>query len=109
MSGALLRYRILAWVTGIGLATLVFVGIPLQLAGHPGVEQVTGTAHGFLYIVYLLAVLDLAVRMRWNLIKVLIVMLSGTIPLLGLWMEHWRTPEVKARIAERNARATSVV
>lgn len=103
MSGALLRYRILALVTGVVLATLFFVGIPLQLAGHPGVEQVTGTAHGFLYIVYLLTVLDLSVRMRWNLLKVLVVMLSGTIPLLGLWMEHVRTPEVKARIARSTA------
>ena len=37
MSGALLRYRVMAYVVGIGLIVLVFVGIPLQYAAtRPG-------------------------------------------------------------------------
>lgn len=106
MTGALLRYRILAWVTGIGLIILVFVGVPLQVfADQPSVASVVGTAHGFLYMVYLLTVLDLAVRLRWNLVRVVAVMLAGTIPLLGLYVEHRLTPKVRARIVERQTAA----
>src|SRR6185312_3575955 len=63
IAGALLRYRILAYVVGVGLAVLVFIGMPLQYLGHTkAVVAVVGPIHGFLYIVYLAAALDMARR-----------------------------------------------
>ncbi len=51
---ALLRYRVLAYVVGVGLIVLVFVGVPLQFgAGLPQVAEIVGPIHGTLYIVYL--------------------------------------------------------
>ena len=32
MRGALLRYRIMAWITGVALIILCFVGLPLKYA-----------------------------------------------------------------------------
>ena len=70
MNGAILRYRIMAYTVGVGLMILVFVGVPLQYAGHsPGVVKVVGPIHGALYIVYLLAALDLARRARFGLVQ----------------------------------------
>jgi len=52
----------MAYVVGVGLLVLVLVGVPLQyVAGKPAVVQVVGPIHGFLYIVYLMTVADLAV------------------------------------------------
>lgn len=34
MRAAVLRYRVMAYVTGVVLMVLVFVGIPLQIWGH---------------------------------------------------------------------------
>jgi hypothetical protein len=43
---AVLRYRVMAYVTGVVLIILCFVGIPLQIAGHPVVANYVGDLHG---------------------------------------------------------------
>ena len=61
LGAALTRYRVLAYVVGVGLATLCFVGVPLQFAaGIPEVDAVVGPVHGIYYMVYLLAAVDLS-------------------------------------------------
>jgi integral membrane protein len=94
---ALLRYRVIAWVVGVGLILLVLVGVPLKYAAdQPAVVAVVGPAHGFLYILYLLATLDLAVRGRWPLRRVVLVMLAGTVPFLSFVAERVVTRLVRA-------------
>ena len=86
---AVTRYRVMAWVVGVGLLILVLVGVPLEhLAGQPAVVAVVGPAHGFLYIVYLLFALDLAVRSRWRLSQTALVLLAGTVPFLSFVVER---------------------
>ncbi len=59
------RYRLLAYIVGTGLVILFFVGVPLQHYGHPCASQSTsGSIHGFLYIVYVITVLELGLRYR---------------------------------------------
>jgi integral membrane protein len=94
---ALLRYRLIAWVVGVGLIVLVLVGVPLKYAAdQPAVVAVVGPAHGFLYIVYLLASVDLAVRGRWPLRRTVLVMLAGTVPFLSFVAERVVTRLVRA-------------
>jgi integral membrane protein len=89
VAAALLRFRIIAYVVGIGLLVLVFVGVPLNhLAHQPAVVAFVGPVHGFLYIVYLLAAVDLAFRCRWPLPRTVLVMLAGTIPFLSFVAER---------------------
>ncbi len=89
VGAALLRFRIIAYVVGVGLLVLVFIGVPLNhLAHSETVVAVVGPVHGFLYIVYLAAVLDLAFRCRWPMLRTLLVMLAGTIPFLSFVAER---------------------
>jgi integral membrane protein len=89
VAAALLRFRIIAYVVGVGLLVLVFVGVPLNhLAHRPGVVAVLGPLHGFLYIVYLVTAVDLAFRCRWPLLRTVLVMLAGTIPFLSFVAER---------------------
>jgi len=75
---SLLFYRVLAYVVGVGLIILVLVGVPLKyLADQPGVVEVVGPMHGFLYMVYLVATVNLAFRARWSPVKTVLVMLAG--------------------------------
>ena len=60
----LTRYRVMAYVTAVLLIVLVFVGVPLQVAGHPGLATVVGTLHGFLYIIYLFVAFQLTRTQR---------------------------------------------
>lgn len=86
---AVTRYRVMAYVVGVGLLVLVLVGVPLNhLADQPLVVAVVGPAHGFLYIVYLLAALDLAVRSRWPLLPTVLVLLAGTVPFVSFVAER---------------------
>ena len=96
IEGALLRYRILAWVVGVGLVVLVLIGVPLQTAGHnDSVVKIVGPLHGFLYMLYLVLVLDLARRCRWNPIRMILVMAAGTVPFLSFVAEHYTTHAVR--------------
>jgi integral membrane protein len=92
---ALLGYRVMAWVTGVWLIALC-VEVVLHYVFHNEISWV-GVVHGWVYFVYLLATFNLAVRVRWPLLKTLGTLLAGTIPLLGIIVEHFRTREVKAR------------
>jgi integral membrane protein len=92
LRGALLRYRALAYIVGVGLVILTFVGIPMQIWAHDDtVATYVGIAHGYLYIVYLILVFDLARRARWPIFRIAGVALAGTIPLLGFFVERWVT------------------
>jgi integral membrane protein len=89
VSGALLRYRIMAYIVGVGLLILVFIGVPLQYgANEPIVAQVVGPIHGFLYIVYLLAALDLARRARFTLLQMAAMVGAGFLPFLAFIIER---------------------
>lgn len=96
LGGALLRYRIMALVTGTLLVVLVFVAVPLDWwADQHGPVAVVGTAHGFLFMVYLVTALDLGVRRRWPLLKLGLVMIAGTIPFASFVAERKITREIR--------------
>jgi integral membrane protein len=95
--GALTRYRVMAYVVGVMLVLLVAVAMPLKyLADTPGPVAVIGTAHGFLYAVYLLAAFDLALRARWTAKGTVLVLLAGTVPLLSFVAERIVTRRTRA-------------
>ena len=100
MRASLLFYRTLAYVVGVGLIVLVLVGVPLKyLADSPGVVAVVGPLHGFLYMVYLVATVNLAFRARWSPVKTVLVMLAGTIPFVSFLAERKVTADETARVA----------
>ena len=89
MNGAILRYRIMAYLVGVGLMILVFIGVPLQYAANsPGVVKVVGPIHGALYIVYLLAAADLARRARFGLLQLAAMVCAGFVPLVAFVVER---------------------
>jgi integral membrane protein len=89
MHAALTRYRVIAYIVGVVLIVLVVVGMPLKyLADQPLIVETVGPAHGFLYMVYLVAVFDLARRARWPIGRMALVMLAGTIPFVSFYAER---------------------
>ncbi|HJQ01034.1 MAG TPA: DUF3817 domain-containing protein [Jatrophihabitans sp.] len=106
VAGAFLRYRIMAYTTGVLLVLLVFVAVPIRYLGHNhGPVAVIGTAHGFLFMVYLLTAFDLGVRLRWHWLKLGLVMMAGTIPFASFYAEHRAHADVLARVELARARA----
>src|SRR6202035_6139494 len=96
----LTRSRVMAYVTAVLLIVLVFVGVPLQIAGHPGVAKVVGTLHGFLFCVYLFVAFQLTRRMHIPVVRTVLVLIAGTIPFGAIIAERRLTSEY-ARQARR--------
>jgi integral membrane protein len=96
LGGALTRFRVMAIVTGTGLVILTFVGIPLQIwGGNDTVVAVVGTAHGYLYLVYLAVTADLGLRLRWPLLRMLLIAVAGTVPFCSFIAERKVTHMVR--------------
>ena len=91
MKAAVLRYRVMAYVTGVVLIILCFVGIPLQIAGHPAVANDVGVLHGILYIIYLACAWQLARGLRLSAKPTVIMLLAGTVPIMTFIVERWVT------------------
>jgi integral membrane protein len=87
-------YRVMAYLTGVVLIVLCFVGIPLQVLAHNlVVVKYVGTAHGFLYIGYVIVAFAMTrlVGMKVASPATVIVLLAGTIPVLTFVVERWVT------------------
>ena len=94
------RYRLLAYIVGTALVILVFIGIPLQLWAHNDtIEKIVGTIHGFLYIVYVVLSIELAIRYRFSLLRAALSLLAGLVPIMTFVAERKNTAYVRARQA----------
>jgi integral membrane protein len=96
-------YRVLATVVGLSIITLVVVGVPLKYVhelwpsvlpeGSNGwqvgsdINLYLGTAHGFIYMVFVLVAFMLALRARWPIVFTVVTLVCGTIPFLSIWAE----------------------
>ena len=97
MRGALQRYRVIANVVGVVLVVFILVAVPVRyLAGEPRMSETISPIHGFLYLVYLAATVDLARRARWTVLRTLGVMLAGTVPFLSFVVERRTTRGLRA-------------
>ncbi len=108
MRADVLRYRVMAYVTGVVLMILCFVGIPLQVFAHDNaVVNYVGTTHGILYLIYLVTAYMLARRLRLAIGPTVLLLLAGTIPVLTFVVERWMTRRFidPALRAEQNAQA----
>jgi integral membrane protein len=91
---AVRRYRVMAYVTGVVLMILCFVGIPLQIFAHNlVVVNYVGTTHGILYMIYLVVAFLMTRQIGLKLASpsTLLVLLAGTIPVLTFVVERWVT------------------
>jgi integral membrane protein len=91
MQRAVLRYRVMAYITGVVLMILCFVGIPLQIAGKPAVANDVGVVHGILYIIYLINAYILARKLKLANKPLVILLLAGTVPVMTFIVERWAT------------------
>src|SRR5688500_4036903 len=89
MSGALTRYRVIAWIVGVMLLALTLVAMPMKYLAHNDIGvAIVAPAHGWLYVLYLIATADLARRQQWTVTRILLIAIAGTVPFLSFVMER---------------------
>jgi integral membrane protein len=101
LSAALTRYRVMAWVTGsflllLTLEVVVKYGVK---GGEPWLGTWVAVTHGWIYVVYLVTVVNLWSTLRWRTARLLMLVLAGVVPGLSFVAERLVTREVRARIA----------
>ena len=78
MRAAALRYRVMAYITGVLIIVVCFVGIPLQIVAHNTIiSNEVATVHGFLYIVYVVVAYLLAQKLKMRLWPTILLLLAG--------------------------------
>ena len=94
MRGAFLRFRVMAWVTGVVLASLTIwlvVGYGFldyaNTESKPELYRLLWMAHGWLYVLYLVVGVDLAFRVRYSVLRTLGILIAGTVPFASFFAE----------------------
>ncbi|MCU1677074.1 MAG: hypothetical protein JWM93_1832 [Frankiales bacterium] len=88
-SPVLTRFRVMAYVVGVMLLVLVLVAMPLKYAAHNAAAvRVVAPLHGALFVLYVLATLQLSFTRRWPLARTVLVMLGGVVPFLSFVTER---------------------
>jgi len=97
--GALLRFRVMAFVVGVTLLAFCAAIIWKYALDGPD-DNLVAQLHGFLFMIYALLCLDLGFRMRWGLGRLFFMVIAGMIPFLSFVAEvkvsRWVTEETAA-------------
>lgn len=107
---ALTRYRVMAIVTGV-LLVVVFLNLGVRLVSSLLGDEVhlvgswLAITHGWVYIVYLVTVVDMWSRLRWGPARLAGLVLAGVVPAVSFVVERRVTREVKALLRQLGQRA----
>lgn len=112
-TGALGRYRVMAWVTGVMLLVLVVEMVLKYVVQAPDdvvrwLEWVP-FAHGWVYVLYLVTVVDVWSTMRWSFGRLAAMILAGVVPVLSFVVERRVHADGAARISARRPAPTGAV
>lgn len=95
VAGALLRYRVLAYATGVLLLLLTLNLILKYGFDQAGLGAWVAISHGWLYLAYVLVTVDLWFRTRLPVPQTVLVVLAGTVPAMSFVAERWITHRVR--------------
>ena len=102
----------MATVVGVLLIVLIVIGVPLKYFAAEGTEPqqigefittYLGTAHGWLYMIFLVMAAILARTARWSIPFTILTLLCGTIPLVSFWAERNATRRTRKIMAAEPA------
>lgn len=88
LSTQLGRLRLLAFTEGVSFLILLFVTMPLKYAfGMPGPNKVFGMVHGLLFVLYVLAVVQVKIEKDWSIKKTLLALVASVVPFGTFWAD----------------------
>ena len=84
------RFRILAFLEGVSLIALMFIGVPLKyMSGNPALVKSIGPVHGLLFLFYVAYAFSLAAEHKWKFTQTTWkVLLASFIPFGTFYIDH---------------------
>jgi integral membrane protein len=75
------RLRFVAFLEGSSLLVLIGIAMPLKyLVGYPQPVRMVGMAHGVLFILYVVLLIQVTVEYNWGWKKFILAFLASVIP-----------------------------
>jgi integral membrane protein len=75
--------------------------------GKGGASAVWSPIHGVIFFVFVLSIANLGFKVGWSLPRMILVMMSGFVPVLPFVIERKVAREVEARLAAQDAQVAS--
>ncbi len=81
-------FKILAIAEGISFLVLLLIAMPLKYTFQiPEPVKYFGWAHGVLFVLYCLLLLQVYIVVKWSFFKILIAFIVSFIPLGTFWLD----------------------
>lgn len=89
LSNSLGRFRLTALLEGISFLLLLGIAMPLKyIWAWPWAVKYLGWAHGLLFVMYILTLVQVATEKEWKFTKVLIALAAGLFPFGTFWFDR---------------------
>ncbi|MCG8327378.1 MAG: DUF3817 domain-containing protein [Chitinophagales bacterium] len=84
------RFRLIAFLEGISLIILVFIGMPFKYyVDAPVLVEVVGPIHGGLFLLYVILALQIGIEQEWKFFKkTWLVLLASFIPFGTFYIDY---------------------
>lgn len=80
--------RLIALLEGISFLLILFVSMPLKyIWGMPSANIYIGYSHGLLFILYVITIIIMADRLKWNVKTIFLALLASVIPFGTFWAD----------------------
>ena len=74
-------FRLISFLEGVSYLLLLFIAVPIKyFQGNELYVKILGMPHGILFISYILLLILIQKKMKWNLKTTLVISLASIIP-----------------------------
>ncbi len=101
-------FKVMAITAGCALVVLVVIIVINGGIGRGGLSVVWSPIHGLIYFVFVLSIANLGFKVGWSLPRMILIMMSGFVPLLPFFIERKVARAVESRLAAQGAQDAPV-
>lgn len=82
------RLRVIGFIEGVSFLVILFVTMPLKYIWNmPDANKFFGMAHGLLFILYVLMVIQVKIEQNWSGKKTALALIASVIPFGTFWAD----------------------
>ena len=96
-------FKVMAITAGCALVVLVVIIVINGGIGKGGPSAVWSPIHGAIFFVFVLSIANLGFKVGWSLPRMVLTMMSGFVPVVPFFVEHYVAREVEAQLAAQDA------
>jgi len=100
---ALGLFKVMAIMAGCALFVLIAIIVINGGFGKGGASTVWSPIHGFIYFGFVVSIANLGFKVGWSLPRMVLIMMSGFVPLLPFIVEQKVAHQVESELASQDA------